>query len=89
MALREPDTLLDRVNKRALTLNRLRAEALVEMVPRPPGQRKLSEAEQMANYEAMTPQDIAQMVAKRGQAETEHYIAIMERRRRAERRGQG
>ena len=86
MPTREPNTVLDRVMRSALHLNRRRAETLVEMMPRPLDQVKLTEAEQMQRYEALTGKAIGQMYAEKGEAETEHYLAIMKRRQLEESR---
>lgn len=53
-------------------------ESVRNDIPRPPGVRKMSEAEQLEHYERLTPQDIVGIAQKHGIPATEKYIADME-----------
>ena len=77
----EPDTLFDKVIKRSQEINRGIVEKMVETVPRPPGQRKLTEREQLQRYQRLGPQEMMGLIQQRGRVEVEKYIADMERLR--------
>lgn len=76
---KEPDTFLDKVNKVALRYNRRIVGRLVEMVPRPPGLRKLSQREQLAKYMTMMPQEMEQLRVRHGDAAYWNYRYRMEK----------
>ena len=77
----QSDTLFDKVIKRSQEINRGIVEKMVETVPRPPGQRKLTEREQLQRYQRLGPQEMMGLIQQRGRVEVEKYIADMERLR--------
>jgi len=71
-------TYLDRVTSDIPDyINQVLAEVRREL-PRPPGTRKMTEAEQLDNYMRLKPQDILTMAQKYGVPQVENYIARME-----------
>ena len=82
----EPSTYYDRVIQQALKLNRGIIDAVVELVPRKPGLRKLSQDEQLENYLSMTPEQEAALLQQHGPMWMENYgynmAKLMKRRLR-------
>ncbi len=75
------ETFFDEVVKGALGLARETVNDAIKLYPRRPGLRRLSEREQLEQYLSMTPEEMQQLIKKKGRIQTEYYIASMEKLR--------
>lgn len=79
--MKEVATFQDEIVDKAIGFAQDVVKEVVKRFPRPPGQVKLAQREQLQRYLQMTPQEMNELIRRHGEPAVNHYIYSMEKLR--------